>query len=218
MFHNVLIFGDSYSTHKDYIPSDYACYYQTGGRDPEQPVTNMRPEETWWMRLLTQTDSKLVHNNSWSGSTIGYTGYSGDCSTSSSFIYRYRQLLANGFFDKNRIDTVFVFGGTNDSWSNAPLGEEKYADWEESDLFNVLPAICYFMSTLKENHPNVRLIFIANCDIKDEVVDCIKHASERLGVESVMLHDIDKLAGHPTVLGMEQICKQVMDALNGKSL
>lgn len=214
MIGNFMIFGDSYSTHKGSIPDDYGCYYCEGGRTPEEPVTNMKREQTWWGRILKRLDVSLVRNDSWSGSTLGYTGYKGsDCSATSSFICRYRKLLEAGFFAENKLDTIFVFGGTNDSWSDAPLGEEKYADWQESDLYSVLPAICYFMHTLRENHPDVRIIFLANCDIKAEVVACIQNAAERYGVEVVTLGGIDKERGHPTVLGMEQICEQVLEQL-----
>ena len=213
MIKNFVIFGDSYSTHKDHIPEGYAAYYSDEGRGPDAPVTKMKAEQTWWWRFKTRVGAELVFNNSWSGSTIGYTGYSGDCSTTSSFICRYRKLKAAGAFDEALIDTVIVFGGTNDSWSNAPLGEEQYADWQESDLFNVRPAICYFMHTLKTDLPNARIVFIANCDIKEEVVECIKNAGARLDVETVVLNGIEKMSGHPTSRGMEQICDQIIEQL-----
>ena len=54
---------------------------------------------------------------------------------------------------------------------------------------------------------------IGNCDIKREILDCMQHVAERLSVEFVELHDVDKINGHPTVLGMTQICDQVMDAI-----
>ena len=210
MMNRFMIFGDSYSTHKDHIPDGYAFYYCDEGRGDDQPVTKMRYEETWWGRLIEKTGAAIVQNNSWSGSTIGYTGYSGDCSKTSSFIYRYMKLSDEGFFDKNKFDTLFVFGGTNDSWSNAPLGEPMYADWKREDLFSVMPAICYFMDRLKNDLPNVRIVFIANCDIKSEIVECMQNAAERIGVECVKLSGVDKLAGHPTVKGMSDICEQVL--------
>ncbi len=164
---------------------------------------------------MKATNSTLILNDSWSGSTIGYTGYQGDCSSTSSFICRYRKLLESGFFDGNKIDTIFVFGGTNDSWSGAPLGAEQYSDWHERDLFNVLPAICYFIHTLKQNHPHTRSVFVGNCDIKPEVINCMKNASQHFGVEFVALHSIDKISGHPTTLGMTQICEQILASLKG---
>lgn len=211
MIGNFLIFGDSYSTHKEYIPAEYPHYYCTEGRDPNAPVTKMKPQETWWGRMLACSDATLVANNSWSGSTIGYTGYAGDCSSTSSFICRYLQLREAGFFATHDIDTIFVFGGTNDSWSNAPLGEAIYENWKREDLFCVLPAICWFMNRLKEDLPEKRIVFIANCDIKPEIVDCMTASAERIGVECVVLHDVDKMSGHPTVLGMSQICEQIIE-------
>ena len=210
MINRFMIFGDSYSTHRDHIPQEYPYYYCNEGRALDQPVTKMQMRETWWGQMMERTDATLVLNDSWSGSTIGYTGYAGDCSTSSSFIYRYRKLVENGFFTKNEIDTIIVFGGTNDSWSNAPLGVEKYSDFYENELFSVLPSICYFMKTLKYDHPNARVVFIGNCDIKREILDCMQHAAQQFSVDFVELHDIDKINGHPTVLGMTQICEQVV--------
>ena len=206
---NFLIFGDSYSTHKDIIPEGYPHYYSNEGRCEDRPETKMTVSETWWGRFIENDGASLVHNNSWSGSTIGYTGYTGDCSESSSFIYRYDQLLKAGFFDKNEIDTVLVFGGTNDSWSNAPLGEEQYLDFKREDLFSVLPAICYFMKRLKDELPDKRIVFIANCEIKPVIIEAMRHSAERIGVDYVALSDVEKNFGHPTIKGMESIYNQV---------
>lgn len=213
MISNFVIFGDSYSTHEEFIPDGYPHYYCTKGRCPEEPVTKMLPEQTWWGQLMQYSDAALVLNNSWSGSTIGYTGYDGDCSESSSFIYRYHKLYDAGFFDDKKVDTIFVFGGTNDSWSDAPLGAEQFSGWVKSDLFMVLPAICYFMNLLKQNHPDTRIVFVANCDIKTEIVNCLRHAAARIGVECIALQNIDKVSGHPTALGMKQICDQILQQL-----
>ena len=213
MIGRVVIFGDSYSTHKDVIPTSYPAYYYTGGRSPEEAVTDMRPEETWWGRLISETGATLVHNNSWSGSTIGYTGYLGDCSHSSSFIYRFRCLCESGFFDKNELDTVFIFGGTNDSWSDAPLGEAMLSGWQESDLYSVLPAISYFISAVKEKFPDKRLVVISNCDIKSEIRECMASAAAAVGAILVPLHDIEKQSRHPNKNGMKEIASQVMATL-----
>jgi len=143
---NTIIFGDSYSTFENYIPEGYETYYCEKGC-PETDVTNVF--QTWWHQVITEANLNLILNDSWSGSTMGYTGYDNvDCSQSSSFIYRFNKLVEQGFFNKNKIDTVFVFGGTNDSWANAPLGKIKYENWEINDLYLVLPAICYFLKTL----------------------------------------------------------------------
>lgn len=210
---NFMILGDSYSTYAGCIPEGYAVYYCKEGREGS-PATKMEKEETWWMRLIAKTGANLVLNNSWSGSTIGYTSYEGrDVSMSASYIYRFRQLVRRGFFQKNAIDTLLVFGGTNDSWSNAPLGEMKFEGFVEKDFYTVLPSICYLMKTIKEDLPEVRIVFIANCDIKEEIISCMKEAGARFGVEVIALNDVEKVSGHPNPNGMAQIAEQVYAAL-----
>ena len=196
------------TTFKGYIPEGYAVYYSENSTD----FGVDRVENTWWMSLINETDSALVHNNSWSGSTIGYTGYSGDC-TNSSFITRFEQLLEQGWFEENKIDTFFVFGGTNDSWSNAPLGEMMLEGWSREDLFSVLPAIGYIAHRLKTALRDTRVIFIINTDIKPEIQEGIKKACEHFAVEYIALRDISKIEGHPTKEGMTQIKDQILSYL-----
>ena len=203
---NILIIGDSYSTFNGYIPDGYKTYY------PALDVESV--EDTWWIKFLKETNSNLVHNNSWSGSTICYTGYAGDCSQTSSFICRYRKLKECGFFKENEIDTLFVFGGTNDSWANAPLGNLQFDGWAEKDLFEALPAICYFMWTLKNDLPNAKIVFLINCDIKSEISEGMKTAGRYFNVETIEFQNLDKENGHPTSKGMAQISEQVIEKIS----
>ena len=210
-FRNVLIFGDSYSTFKDWIPQGYAFYYPPSIE--RWPMID-KVSDTWWHSLISETNSTLLLNESWSGSTVGYTSYDGkDTSKTSSFITRLRKLEADGFFKENKIDTVFVFGATNDSWSDAPVGENKYENRTERDLYFVLPAVCEFLEKLNENLPKARIIFIINCGLKNEITTGIKNACEHYGIETVSLSDIDKKSDHPTVPGMKQIKEQVLKSL-----
>ena len=79
---SLLIFGDSHSTFKGHIPAGYAVYYRE--EDGATDVRNVK--ETWWHQVIAQKELNLVLNNSWSGSTIGYTGYDNtDNSETSSF-------------------------------------------------------------------------------------------------------------------------------------
>ncbi|MBQ8684906.1 MAG: hypothetical protein IJ514_01895 [Clostridia bacterium] len=206
---NIIILGDSYSTFKGYIPNGYATYY------PSLDVHELK--ETWWKQVVDSSGGNLLLNNSWSGSTIGYTGYNNtDCSKSSAFIYRFRKLKEEGFFENNRVDTVFVFGGTNDTWSNAPLGEMQFSGWEEKDLYFVQPAICHLMSALKTELPKTDIYFIINTQIKPEIIDCIKEAGKYYNVETIELKDIEKESGHPNVAGMKSISEQVLARLSRK--
>ena len=218
MKHNFVILGDSYSTYEGFIPEGNKAYYSPTGCKPDHPVSIMDQKDTWWQRMMDATGANLVLNDSWSGSTICYTGYVGDCSMTSSFIYRYRKMRYAGLFEKNDIDTFIIFGGTNDSWVPAPLGEVKLSDWTEADLYNALPAMCYLLATAKRDLPNTRIVFVMNCGIRQEITSCIKMATEHFGIELVELHDIEKLTGHPTSLGMAQTCEQVMDVLAWETL
>ena len=89
----------------------------------------------------------------------------------------------------------------------------KYGDFGESDLFNVLPAFSYFMKTLKEDLPEARIVFIANCDIKEEIIDGARQAGEHYGVDVVALSGVTKEHGHPNVQGMKEIFEQVKATL-----
>ena len=122
-------------------------------------------------------------------------------------------MIENGFFEKNTVDTVFIFGASNDSWAEAPLGEMKFSDWEEKDLYFVLPAICHFVSALKKQLPKAEIYFLINTDIKEEIERCIKTAGEYYGVKTIVLKDIEKESGHPNTIGMKAISEQVLDAI-----
>ena len=212
---NILIFGDSYSTFKGFIPEENEPYYYPGGFSngvEKNDVENM--EDTWWGQLIPQIGANLLLNDSWSGSTIGYTGYGNtDCSESSSFIYRFKKYKEAGFFKDNRIDTVFIFGGTNDCWCGANMGELKYADWSKDDLYSVLPAVCYFFKLITDEFPDCKIISIVNSELGEPFTQSAKLAAEHYGITPVMLENIDKLSSHPTLAGMTAIKEQVAKAL-----
>ena len=205
---NVIIFGDSYSTYKDCIPEGYGPYYTgTGERVPDLASA----DETWWRLLMKETGWNLVRNDSWSGAPICYRGYDGvDVSASSSFIYRLKRLRDEGYFTDNKIDTVLVLGGTNDSWCGAEIGEEMREGWTHDDLYRVLPAIWYYFGDLRATFPEAKIYVICNCDINEVIIDAMARAAESIGAKPIFLHDIDKLEGHPTAQGMIEIKDQIL--------
>lgn len=205
----VLILGDSYSTFEGYIPDGYDSWYY---KDIKQDTDVNRVEQTWWKMLLESTRSELALNCSWSGTPICHSGYGGDWS-SSSFITRFDQLVQDGFFMDRKIDTVFLFGGTNDSWANSPIGELLFSDWTREDLFSVLPAFCYLLNRMKQFLPHARIICIINTELKQEITDGFKVVCDKFGVESIKLQDIEKCSGHPNKVGMRQIYEQVLGYL-----
>ncbi len=207
---NLLIFGDSYSTFMGYIPEGYAIYYSGDGRCG---ITSV--EETWWKRFVSETGCNLVLNDSWSGSTICYTGrQSPEYGYRSSFVNRMHLMLNENFFKEKEIDTIFIFGGTNDSWlDTTPKGEVQLDNFKEEDLYSTLPAICYMAKRLREELPEGNIVFIINTELDERISSAIKTASEHFGTQYIELSDIDKEAGHPTVLGMKQIAEQVLNSV-----
>jgi len=203
---NLLILGDSFSTFEGWIPEGYDCYYKLAGR-PETDVT--RVEETWWHRLLSHTDASLIRNCSFSGSTICHTGYDGKDYIEVSFVTRLERLVQQGFFEEHSIDTVLIFGGTNDSCADAPLGEAMYAGWMTEDLYQVLPAFAYFVKRIKEILPQANVFCIMNTDLKTEVTSGYEAVCSYYQVPFLMLQELDKKTYHPTILGMRQIEEQV---------
>lgn len=208
---NILILGDSFSTFEGFIPEGYEIYYS---ENTTKETDVRKVEYTWWHQLISKTNSNLILNDSWSGSTICYTGYNNyDCSKTSSFIFRLRQLIDNGFFEKNKINTVFLFGASNDSGANSPLGELKFDNFEEADLYYALPAICYIIKLLKETLPEARIYFPINDDIKSEIKEGIVSACEQLGIKAIVLNNVTKINSHPTIKGMEEITKQILEVV-----
>ncbi len=206
---NVFILGDSYSTFEDEIPSGYDTWYYHAMSNPTDVAT---ADQTWWKQLLTYTESHLVRNESWSGTPVCHLCYETDRSDRS-FVTRFDKLVTEGFFDQNKVDTVFIFGATNDNWGNSPLGELKYADWQAEDLCSFLPAVCYLVSKVKSTLPQARVIYIINASLKPTMVDGIYAACERFGAETIQLENIETQSGHPNQKGMIQIRDQILSYL-----
>ena len=206
---NVLIIGDSYSTFEKCVPNDYLFWYYENVDNGRTDV--IKKEQTWWWQLINETDSTLVLNESFSGTTV--------CNTErptiphTSFIYRLHSLIERGFFKEHTVDTVFVFGGTNDSWIDSPLGEIEYKNFNEENLKEVFPAYSYLLKTLKERAPQAKIVAILNCDIKPLIVETFKTICNNYAVKFVQLENIGKQNGHPNQLGMTQIKNQILRTL-----
>ena len=206
---NVFILGDSYSTFEGQNPIGYAVYYTRSADYTKVHAV----KETWWHRLITATESRLVMNNSWSGSTVCYTGYGG-YSPDQSMVKRIGLHLTDGMANGEKIDTLFILGATNDSWNDSPVGEVKYENWTDEDLCACIPAFCRILDHVRTTSPEVRIINIINGDcLRKEITDGMIEACGHYGAEYVVLSGIDLTEGHPTVRGMRQIADQVMEAV-----
>lgn len=194
----VSILGDSYSTFEGWIPEGYIAWYKPvpkEGRNTD--VTDVN--QTWWKILLDRNGWELETNNSYSGSTVCNTGYEGNDYSDRSFINRLG-LLGNP-------DVIFVFGGTNDSWAHAPVGEYVWENWTPSQLYTYRPAAAYMMSGLKRLYPEAQVICLINDAITDEVKESTAEVCRHYGIDYLQLEGIDKKADHPDIQGMQQIAE-----------
>lgn len=223
MLGNIFILGDSYSTYKGYLPEKLNWYYSDEGPNYAHKYPELASKEkdvcdvtqTWWYNF-TKENGVLIRNCSWSGTTICNTGYDGKDYSYCSFITRIEELLKSGYFENNKVDTLLLFGGTNDSWSDAPLGEAKSSSWTKDDLYFVLPAFSYLIDLLTKKIPEAKIYCILNDELKPEITNFYKKTCDNNGVEYIELNGIDKVSGHPTILGMKQIREQVEAYIKNK--
>ena len=142
----VSILGDSYSTYQGYNPEGYAPFYPDANNDVKSV------DQTWWSLYIEAKGYQLEKNNSWGGTTICGTGYFKRDVSASAFLSRVDML--------GEPDIIFLFGGTNDAWARAPIGEYQYADWTKEDCMNFRPALACLLDTLQKRYPDAKIYSI----------------------------------------------------------
>lgn len=202
---SVSILGDSYSTFENFVePSENALWYFVKPNPELTDVTDVK--QTWWHKLISENGYKLEKNNSYSGSTICNTGYRGEDYSDRSFITRMNNLGSP--------DILLIFGATNDSWADAPVGEFVWSDWDNDQLKSFRPALTYMLAYVVDRYTNTEILFIINDGLKPEITSSIIEACNHYNVPYVQLKEIDKTAGHPNIHGMSQISQQVKTSLS----
>lgn len=204
---SVTIFGDSYSTFEGYItPENNLSWYFLDRPVRSNDVVNV--EQTWWHQLLKKNGWKLCMNNSYSGSTISSSGYRKEDYSDRSFVTRASNL--------GNPDIIFIFGATNDSWVPSPVGEYKYSGWTKEDLKSFRPSLAKMLDFMTKRYIGVDMYFILNSELSDAINASVFTICDRYNVPVIVLHDIEKKEGHPSVAGMKAIAEQV-DAYVHKS-
>lgn len=200
----VAILGDSYSTFEGYnTPDTMEMWYFQKQDLRRTDVSNVR--QTWWWQVVNDGGYKLGINNSWSGSTICNTSYNDRDESYKSFLRRMDAL--------GTPDIILIFGGTNDAWAHAPLGNYQYDNIRMADKFYFRPALAFLLSHMLDRYPNTRLNFISNSDLDKDYTASIHTICKHYGIPVIQLHDISKQNGHPDIVGMKAIAAQVLAAL-----
>ena len=202
------VLGDSYSTFKGYVDPEtndlWTDYDSIGVTDVSQ---------MWWHQVATEMGWSLELNNSFSGSLI--------CNMNAANYYGPYSFLRRMDHLGNP-DVIFIFGGTNDVWDGAPLGDYIYADWTEEQLCTIRPAVAYMLDWLKQQHPNARLYFMIDLDfcsggIPEETrvafIESMHVITNHYGVECIDLHDVKKTWWHPNAEGQASIARQMIELL-----
>lgn len=204
-----VVLGDSYSTFAGMVdPDTNFVWYDTaqvnrGGTDV------CDASQMWWAILSDSLGMRMVQNNSFSGSTIGYHGYDDDKDGKSddysdrAFISRMSNLA--------EADYILIFGGTNDSWSGEPAG--SYGQFSRDSLYTFRPAMERLLIGLKELHPEAKPVVIINSELRSEITASEQALADKYEVPYVVLYDIAKHWGHPTQAGQRAIAEQVIRAL-----
>lgn len=196
----ISILGDSYSTFEGMIPKGYDCWYfhDTKGNDVKSA------DQTWWHLMADANGLEIDKLDSWSGSTVSYSGYRGEDYKDRSFNTRVERL--------GNPEVIFIFGGTNDDWAKSPIGEYKYSSWTEKDMYSYRPAFAKLLDSLKKRYPNALIINICNSELGRGVTESMAEICKHYGVDNVRLQNIDKQRSHPSQSGMKQIASQVWKA------
>lgn len=206
------ILGDSYSTFEGYVTPDSNDVWHYN----EIGLTHV--EEMWWHQVATEMGWALELNNSFSGSLIcnmDASNYYGP----HSFIRRMNNL--------GHPDVIFILGGTNDVWNDAPFGDYVYADWTEEQLCSYRPALAYLLDNMKRLYPKAKLYFVLETDpcpggISEEtrmnLIGSTHRIANHYDVDCIDLYDVHKKWWHPDVQGQKGIADQVLEFLATESL
>ena len=194
----VSILGDSYSTYQGYNPEGYNPFYP----DAHNDVASV--DQTWWSLYIKTMGYQLEKNNSWGGTTICGTGYFRRDVSASNFISRVEML--------GDPDIIFLFGGTNDAWAGAPVGEYQYADWTKEDCMSFRPALACLLDKLQKTYPKATIYSLLNSELREEINESMREVCKHYGVQLIELQDIEKQNGHPSIQGMKSICRQIIAA------
>jgi hypothetical protein len=111
---------------------------------------------------------------------------------------------------------IFIFGATNDSWAGVPIGDYKYGDWTKEDLYKFRPAMANLLDSITNHYRSSQIYFLLNDSLKESINESVLTICKHYHIDCILLHNIEKKAGHPSIKGMEQINDQIKEFLKLK--
>lgn len=175
-------------------------------------------EQMWWHKVAVEMKWSLDKNNSFSGSLVSnFEDFnSGDYYGPNSFIRR-MDYLGNP-------DVIFIFGGTNDIYKRAPLGDYVYSDWTDELLCSYRPAMAYMLDNLKRLNPRAKIYFLVDMELcisditieeetRQAYIESMHRIASHYNVTCIDIYGIHKVYWHPDAQGQADIARQVIEAL-----
>lgn len=222
------IMGDSISTFKEWIPSNFAAYYPHTNSSNGKSLTEV--EQTWWYRLIydLMPDATLDRNLSYSGSFVTKLD---DGNTRDEWTFPTRCSM---YEDP---DIIIIHGGTNDRGisrgSMVPLGSFDYSTpTDDLDIRAFRSAYIKTIEQLQANYPGVQIVCLINSvlyveNTEDEsknyklLGDSIQEIADHYGLPVVSLKGVGygTLDGlHPDPDGSLVIANKVFQLLSQEGL
>ena len=203
------ILGDSYSSFEGYVDPETndVWHYENIG------VTSV--EQMWWYKVANAMEWSVEKNNSFSGSLISnFSDFeAGNYYAPNSFLRRMDNL--------GNPDVIFILGGTNDVWQDAPFGDYVYEDWTDEQLCSFRPALAYLLGYTIQQYPKAKIYFLLETSpcpggITEEtrlnLIESTHRITSHYGVDCIDL-EIHKDWWHPDVKGQNDIARQVLEVL-----
>ena len=218
-FGNTFIIGDSYSSYAGTIPKEYNHFYIALGSDEDTPDNAYRniggPENMWWSKVLAAGNGNLLLNCSKSGTTVCATTFNNYIDYKDCFVTRTKNYVTGSEINGEPINTVFIFGGTNDSWAKSPIGEITYSDFSDENIKNFAPAYAALINHFKVKVPKAQIISLVNKDKnEEEYVNAMHEICAHYNVPCIDVFGLEMENGHPTANGMQKIAEEVLDFLS----
>ena len=69
--------------------------------------------------------------------------------------------------------------------------------------------MAYMCRYMKKHYKKSKIFFVLNSELKDEINESAKTILDHYGLPCIVLHDIEKQDGHPSVKGMQSIVDQL---------
>lgn len=204
------ILGDSFSAYEGFVDPDSNAVY------PYNQLGLTGTEQMWWSQVADSTGWVMERNNSFSGALVcNFDGFgSGSYYAPHSFLRRMDNL--------GNPDVIFVFGGTNDIYQRAPLGDFVYSDWTEEQLCSFRPAMAYLFDGLKRMYPHAEIYCLVDMElcindaaIDDETrqafIESMHRISSYYNMQCIDLYAIHKSHWHPDASGQKGIADQILE-------